>query len=46
MGETAMQENERYCINCGTPVQVGITTQYMPELDIEVCAVCEQPLIY
>ncbi len=32
------------CPCCGTPIQHGLTTQYIDDLDTEICAVCEQPL--
>jgi len=34
------------CPNCGTPIRRGVTTQYLDDLDAEICAVCEQPLAY
>lgn len=37
---------EESCPNCGTPVRHGVTTQYLEDLDAEICAVCEQPLTY
>jgi hypothetical protein len=32
------------CPSCGTPIKHGVTTQYLDDLDAEICAVCEQPL--
>ena len=32
------------CVRCGTPIKLGVTTQYIDDLDVEVCVVCEQPL--
>ncbi len=34
------------CPSCGTPIRHGVTTQYLDDLDAEICAVCEQPLSY
>jgi hypothetical protein len=36
--------DEESCPSCGTPVRHGVTTQYLDDLDAEICAVCEQPL--
>jgi hypothetical protein len=36
--------DEPSCPGCGTPVRHGVTTQYVDDLDVEICAVCEQPL--
>ena len=32
------------CPSCGTPIKPGLTTQYLEDLDVEICAVCEHPL--
>jgi len=32
------------CSGCGTPIRHGVTTQYVEDIDAEICAVCEQPL--
>ncbi len=36
--------NDSACPSCGTPIKHGVTTQYLDDLDAEICAVCEQPL--
>jgi hypothetical protein len=46
MGDLLSHEHseDEACPSCGTPVKHGVTTQYIDELDAEICAVCEQPL--
>ena len=47
MGESIFSHRhaaDEACPSCGTPVKHGVTTQYIDELDAEICAVCEQPL--
>ncbi len=36
--------DDNACLNCGTPIKYGVTTQYLSEIDAEICAVCEHPL--
>jgi len=46
MGEsiTSARNAEQSCPSCGTPIKHGITTQYLDDIDAEICAVCEQVL--
>lgn len=47
MGESIFSykhADDESCTTCGTPIKHGVTTQYLGDLDAEICAVCEQPL--
>ena len=47
MGESIFSykhAEDESCPSCGTPIKHGVTTQYVDDLDVEICVVCEQPL--